>query len=446
VINLLIGAPGGGKGYEATVFHILAALARGRKVITNMPLVVERFAALDPAYRELIDLRNSPLPALGTWQPTREAGAFVIEGDPVQPAPTQRAFASVWDFYDTWKHPTKGFGPLFVLDECQYFMPAKGTSPEIEEWFALHRHFNCDVLLMSQSYGKLSRAVVDAVQLVYRVRKNIAFGSANSYVRKVQDGVRGEVVNTSIRTYEAKYFPLWRSHTQGGSVEELNADDVVPLWRHWSFIGAAICALLVIGMLVFTKTRVNPIGVGAKKITKPSQVDQEPAYAVKTYRAGVEQPRPVAAPASAPQQPSPAGVERQASGSDPYGLRTLHVVGHLRMKGREVWSFLVATNGVGLVVVSDADLIAMGYAWQPFNECAGRLTFGSSSRFVMCDGPTVSYGVPTVRTAQEGGGVPARGEAPPSPAVQRDTGVTLIRGQALQPRSAESPASSAFKA
>ena len=51
MINGLEGIPGSGKSYEATVYHVLAALQTGRLVITNLPLNVEVFAAIDPAYR-----------------------------------------------------------------------------------------------------------------------------------------------------------------------------------------------------------------------------------------------------------------------------------------------------------------------------------------------------------------------------------------------------------
>ena len=58
MINLLLGAPGGGKSYEAVVYHILPALEKGRKVITNLPLNIERIAAIDPAYSDLIEKRD----------------------------------------------------------------------------------------------------------------------------------------------------------------------------------------------------------------------------------------------------------------------------------------------------------------------------------------------------------------------------------------------------
>ena len=67
MINGLEGIPGSGKSYEATVYHVLAALQTGRLVITNLPLNVEVFAAIDPSYRSLIQIRRRPAPVLGVW-------------------------------------------------------------------------------------------------------------------------------------------------------------------------------------------------------------------------------------------------------------------------------------------------------------------------------------------------------------------------------------------
>src|SRR5674476_325639 len=61
MINLLLGGLGGGKSYEAVVYHILPAIMRGRKVITNLPLNIEEFEALEPGCTSLIELRQKTL-------------------------------------------------------------------------------------------------------------------------------------------------------------------------------------------------------------------------------------------------------------------------------------------------------------------------------------------------------------------------------------------------
>ena len=80
--NLIIGKSGSGKGYEVCVYHILVALTQGRKVITNMPLVMEKWAAIDPSFPALIEMRKRAMPIRGTSEPTREQGAYNLFEDP----------------------------------------------------------------------------------------------------------------------------------------------------------------------------------------------------------------------------------------------------------------------------------------------------------------------------------------------------------------------------
>jgi zona occludens toxin len=79
MINGLEGIPGSGKSYEAVVMHVLPALKAGRKVITNLPLLVDKFSALDPSYGDLIELRTKPQKVLGVWD--AEAVDDVGNGD-----------------------------------------------------------------------------------------------------------------------------------------------------------------------------------------------------------------------------------------------------------------------------------------------------------------------------------------------------------------------------
>ncbi|WP_431978288.1 zonular occludens toxin domain-containing protein [Pseudomonas aeruginosa] len=100
-----------------------------------------------------------------------------------------------------------------MIDECHLSIPLRGTPVPVEEWYSLHRHELADVLLITQSYGKINRAIRDLVQVVYRCKKATAFGTNDRYIRKVQDGLRGEVVNTSIREYQKQFYGFWKSHT-----------------------------------------------------------------------------------------------------------------------------------------------------------------------------------------------------------------------------------------
>jgi zona occludens toxin len=256
MINLILGQPGGGKSYEAVAFHVIPALVDGRRVITNLPLQVDVIEAYFPGASRLIQLRH----------PQLEDGVLV------------RPFSRVEHYGDAWRHPESGVGPLYVIDECHLAMPRTVVDRSqvaaqrlVEEWYSMHRHELADVLLITQSYGKVNKAVIDLVQVVYRCKKATAFGSSKRYIRKVQDGVRGEVVNTAIREYESKFFKFYRSHTKSSAAaEELTAGDIVPLWKRWPFKGAAICAVIVAGLVSYQLTRDKPAVHSAPKAVSPS--------------------------------------------------------------------------------------------------------------------------------------------------------------------------------
>jgi zona occludens toxin len=382
MINLLLGPPGGGKSYEAVVFHILPALAAGRKVITNLPLNMDRLRAIDASYPLLVQRVTDRVGVV--QQQTLRAGAFrpvrlVDSGVPG----VIRAFSTMEDFGDPWRHPTDGSGPFYVIDECHLAFPAKGTSLAVEEWFSMIRHESADALLITQSYAKMSQTIVHLVQVCYRVRKATAFGSAGRYIRKVQDGVRGEVVNTSIRKYEKRYFGLYESHTKGGG-SELVPEDITPIWKRWPFIGAAV--MLPLAAFIF-------IGSGSPNILRV------PAADIK------KQPVPLAgvdAPLSTQPhvQTKPDGPKLGAWGAGgvhPLSGRTLHVVGFLQAAKAKVYEFAVAQNGQRVMGITGAELVALGYrvdvaAGQP---CAVKVGFEAWDTWVICDAPTVAIQAPS---------------------------------------------------
>lgn len=388
--NLIVGKSGAGKGYEVCAYHILTALNQGRKVITNMPLVLEKWARIDPSFPALIEMRKRAMPIQGTWEPTREEGAYNLFVDQSQvfvPPSTARPFAGVWDYYSTWRHPETGAGPLFVVDEAQNVIPRGNTSVEVEEWTALHRHFTCDVLFVTQSYGKLSQAVRDNIQIVYRLTKKIAWGQPDRYIRKVQDGIRGEVLNTTERTYNPAYFGLWVSHTQGGTGEEYSANDIVPLWKHWTFKGAALMAVLCVGLLGFAFTRESQ-SERAARVLAEAQEEVFFAPVVEGHAAVVEPP---AKPSAEPRGPD--------SKLHPYQGFTLHLAalmqGHRAADGPESVYLngyvTVAQNGQPVSRVSFSELRDAGYEVKMHSTRVISLMFkGVDVGYVVDDLPTVA--------------------------------------------------------
>lgn len=368
MINLLLGQPGGGKSYEAVAYHIIPAITAGRKVITNLSVNVDIFEAFFPGAKDLIEIRN---PTLG------EHGVV-------------RPFSRVEHYGDAWRDAESGAGCLYVIDECHLALPRVGTALAVEEWYSLHRHEGADVLLITQSYGKISQAVRDLVQVVYRCKKATAFGTNDRYIRKVQDGLRGEVVNTSFRTYEPKFFQFYKSHTKSNkAVQELAANDITPLWKRWPFIGFGICVILVIGMSIF-------------QTTKDKKAKYPPVKPVQH----VEQAAPLSSVAQSPIQTAPAEplITAQPRGPDrkmhPYDGFSFHLVGTLKAKKygsdgleHEYLAGFVSISQAGQSVrqVSFSDLSEAGYDITYISPSAISLAYkGLDLGYVITDLPRVS--------------------------------------------------------
>lgn len=416
MINGLEGIPGSGKSYEAVVFHVLASLKAGRKVITNLPLVVDFFAAIDPAYRDLIEIRTRPRPVMGTWDANRvddkgQGSAFEPWPDgvpPPSPAPrlvtspgsqTVRAvvprepvvFGQVWEFYDTWRHPDDGRGPIFIIDECHVCFPEYGTDPQVVEWFKLHRHFNVDVLLMTQSFRDINQPMARLVAMLIKVRNADVLGKGNAYIRKVHAGYRGPLLSSDERKYQSQYFPLYKSHTQGNSITESAALDVKPFIVYfnrfkWGFIAFTVLVMAYVFWPSSEKQAspffMNPVNPNINPATgKVLLIPRAPAP-------GQPASFPVR-PASVPGQPVSAPGQ---SSPEPLQGKLVHITGSLRAKSRIIYSFAVSAGGVRIFDMQESDLQAAGYSWKPLSDCMGYLTYKDKTYSVVCDPPAIGSG------------------------------------------------------
>lgn len=388
MINLLIGGPGGGKSYEAVAFHILPALTRGRKVVTNMPLFVNEFEAVVPGCSSLIELREKSLAK--PEAPAPDGFASYLDGlgitfpsgrRPATPKPSTRPFSHPDDFASDWRHPTEQYGPLYVVDECHFAMPRGRTHIGVEEWFSMHRHYNCDVLLMTQSSGKISAAIKDLVQVCYKVRKAVALGKNLSYIRKVLDGVGGGEVSVTERKYDPKYFKLYRSHTQGFALDEQSADDVSPLSVRLKRFSLAFYAVTAVVLVWAFWPKPGEQGLGFVPVV--------PAPASKS----IVQPAPVWTPAApVPAASAPVIPASAPDDLEPFKSQGVHITGWMSMGSKIIHTFVISAGGYRLFELREPDILKAGYTFQPLGECSGLLRFGPKVRTVICDAPTVASG------------------------------------------------------
>lgn len=419
MINGLEGIPGSGKSYEAVVYHVLEALKDGRYVITNLPLIVPMFTAINPDFRMRIELRIRPQPVRGVWDASRitvdedgnttgEAFELFPDGELREPEPGTRPFGHVWDYYSKRKD-AKGRGPLYVIDECHVALPKLGTSRAVIEWFKLHRHYNSDVLLMTQSFRSMCAEIAELLAILVKVRKADILGKKNAYIRKVHGGYRGAVISTEEREYRKEFFPLYKSHTQGSSVAEAGASDVAPF------------------IVKFNRLKWAVLGVGAIACIWafwPSTPKPKPAWLKEAEKLrGKPMPEPkgsavfgpplssITPAASAPvqlqaQAPEPvaeriAGMARgggaQPEGRagevpEPYGLKGLHLTGFLRMGGRSAYSITVSQNGAVVSSMTDAELTRVGYKFTGIGDCVATVQWGDRVRTITCDSPSITVG------------------------------------------------------
>ncbi len=417
MINGLEGIPGSGKSYEAVAYHVLPMLKAGRKVITNLPLIMEMFAAIDPAYLHLIELRRKPAKVLGTWDPDGiddkgNGEAFKLDPQVAAPAPQgAKAFGTVWCYFTTWKHPETGQGPVFIIDECHVSLPRIGTSKEVIEWYKLHRHFNADVLLMTQKFRGINGDIADLMAMLIRCREASIIGQQGSYVRKVHAGFRGAEISKEIRKYKPEYFKLYRSHTQGNSVAESAATDVAPLsvkLRRWTWAWWIFSACLI-AYLFWPKEKV----VKTSDMPWMKEMKANPRY---TPLPAPEQSPAASNPATqapAPDSAKSASAEDPDTVPEPFSSKALHLTGRITLRGQNVYTFAVSSSGQRISTVDSRDLIQMGYKWQPLTDCAGTLRWKGKAQAITCDAPILAQGAqdrPVVVEVDRGQRVTSSGE------------------------------------
>ncbi|GAA7764761.1 hypothetical protein RN01_02200 [Cupriavidus sp. SHE] len=382
MINLLLGAPGGGKSYEAVAYHVLPALSAGRKVVTNLPLVLTEFP---PEQRVLLDIRTE---AKGKAE--RRTGLAAALGEDADEEVFRRPFSTVECYGDTWRHPDTGSGPLYVIDECHMCLPRDSTGRKVREWYSMHRHELADVLLITQSYGKVSKDVIDLVQVCYKVRKATAFGTNKGYIRKVFDGVRGDCVNTAARQYNKRYFKFYRSHTKTSQAgEELAASDIVPLWKRWPFIGLGLCVIIFVGMLIGGASP-NPMKAGKpeKKAPNPSLASVSP---------GAVRPQGSPPPGAARteehggrEEGGAATPGRHQTDGHPFAGLGIHISGLVTFAGKApVYAVTMSQNGQAIFWTTSEELVEAGYQVKRISNCAMGLKFKDIELVAVCDAPVV---------------------------------------------------------
>jgi zona occludens toxin len=83
----------------------------------------------------------------------------------------------------------------------------------------------------------------------------------------------------------------------------------------------------------------------------------------------------------------PAGINEFL---EPYGLKGLHVVGQITMKGKTVYVMAVSQNGMQITTVTSSELQEIGYRWKALTDCAASLQWKEKVRALTCDSPQIT--------------------------------------------------------
>lgn len=248
---------------------------------------------------------------------------------------------------------------------------------EVVEWYKLHRHFNSDVLLCTQSFRQINQDVAGLIAMLIKVRSADILGKKDCYIRKVHAGYRGAVISTEERPYKKQFFVLYRSHTQGNSVSESAAADVKPMMRtfnrvKWTFI---VFTVLVVAWKAygFAFKKENPFSP-TRAITVPG---------TRTVVAPVISPAPVV-------QANQPVIEIDP---EPLVDHQVSITGWAKLGEKFFATFTVSKDGKRVFDSDSVELAKAGYYFKPTGECMGLLYFSHSKpRTVICDAPALATG------------------------------------------------------
>jgi zona occludens toxin len=206
------GVMGSGKTYEGVSTAALTALRAGRRVVTN----ISGFN-----FEKIRDF-------LG---PLADGG--MLEAHKVLVIPSHRLTEPLFFFDpdvvgDTVVRP----GDLVLIDEVWSFWgkDAKLT-PEHQKFFRMHRHYteadsgvSCDLVLMIQDLGSLHRFIRGVLETNLKFTKMKSVGMPSRYQVVIFEGGtqrRANIVSTSLKKYDKRIFPLYKSYDAGAGKENV---------------------------------------------------------------------------------------------------------------------------------------------------------------------------------------------------------------------------------
>ncbi len=289
-VKLYVGIMGSGKTYEVVSVVILGALRIGRRVVSNIAgLKFDCFVELllaegvkREAIGELVHVEHDAVldPFFWRTDKDREKGVETV----IQPGDVV-VLDEIWRFWN-------GFA---VKSEDNERCP-----PRVMNFFRMHRQMthsktgvSCDIALITQDVPDVARRVKGVVEETYRMQKLSALGLDQRYRVDIFNRARitRKPMRSLQRTYEAKYFPLYKSHSQAeegaaGPVEK-NIDDRSNILKGWFFRIALPLCVVILGVSIYVVVGFfkGPGGVKTPDAEAKAQGSATAAEPARTARA-----------------------------------------------------------------------------------------------------------------------------------------------------------------
>lgn len=344
-----IGRKGHGKSYGVVQNVIAPALKEGRTVFTNIPMNGEecekRFNKKVVQF-EIDDIKNNPK----WWTEVLEAGSIV------------------------------------VIDECWRLWPAgmtvKNAREEDKEFLAMNRHMvgangkSTELVLVTQNLGKIANFARSDIETTYRVKKLEKVGMSNKYRVDVYDGpVTGDNPPESKREREIygkfskETYSLYKSHTKSETGEAGDESRVDNRFKVLGGTSLKVGFLAIILCLVAVYFGLINVGEYYGLIDKQTQEPEPQPVVVSSSKTKVK---------SIPPKPIFTFLSKAESVFVSVYLKEFND-GVLKEQ-----FFFEVNFDESMVMLSDNDLLRLGYNIEVINDCMIKINGSDFNSFALC--------------------------------------------------------------
>jgi len=152
---------------------------------------------------------------------------------------------------------------VYVLDECQQYIPPRFSNNQVILYFDTHRHYSDNVYLITQDEKKITRTIATLAELEYRAVRS-TFSLFGEFKYNIKSG--GEIFQREVARKNKRIFNLYTSFQGDGQT--------VPKSRLGLYIICAIIAFVGFSYYFFYRLKPdNNVSAFSKTQIKPHHVN-----------------------------------------------------------------------------------------------------------------------------------------------------------------------------